>query len=223
MSENKKLACDIVICPPVTLISELRDVLYESSISLGGQDSHHEVSGPYTGDISATMLVDVGCSYVIIGHSERRTLLSESDKIISRKSSVALKAVLSVILCVGEDENQRKNGEELEIVSNQLENSFPIEANEHNVIVAYEPLWAIGTGHMPNISQIQRMNDQIRKSARLLIGRDSDKLRVLYGGSIKPENAEQVLSISGVNGGLVGGSSLSVNDFWKICAHYEEK
>ncbi len=223
VSENNKLACDIVICPPVTLISELRDVLYESSISLGGQDSHYEVSGPYTGNVSATMLADVGCTFVILGHSERRTLHFESNDIVARKASTALNAGLSVILCVGEDENQRRTGDELKIVGNQLKNSLPMEANENNVIIAYEPLWAIGSGQIPSITQIQEMTNQIRESFNLLLGCNPEKLRVLYGGSVKPENAGQILSISGVNGALVGGSSLSVNDFWDICAHYKEK
>lgn len=223
VSENEKLACDIVICPPVTLISELRDVLYESAISLGGQDNHYEVSGPYTGNISATMLVDVGCRYVILGHSERRAHHFESDDIVARKTTAALKAGLSVILCVGEEDNQRETGEELEVVSNQLKNSIPIGANEQNIIIAYEPLWAIGSGQIPSILEIKTMADHIRKSFSRLVQGNSDKLRILYGGSVKPDNATHVLSICGINGALVGGSSLSVNDFWNICAHYKDK
>lgn len=222
VSESEKPACDIIICPPVTFISELRDVLYESGIFLGAQDSHQEISGAYTGNISAPMLADIGCSYVILGHSERRSQHFESDNIIARKTSAAVNAGLSVILCVGEDANHRNSGEELEIVSDQLQRSIPLEANQENIVIAYEPLWAIGTGQIPNSSQIQRMIDKIRASARQKMGNDTDKLRVLYGGSVKPENAKEILSISNVNGALVGGSSLSVNDFWKICAHYIE-
>jgi triosephosphate isomerase len=214
------LACDIVVCPPAPLLFELRDALQSAAIALGGQDCHAEAKGAHTGDISAELLADCGCSYVILGHSERRADHGETSETVCLKAAAALRAGLHAIICVGESEDDRDAGHALSVVGEQLRNSLPEEGGSADIIVAYEPVWAIGTGRTPNAGEIEEMHAHIRELfIELKTGGKSD-LRMLYGGSVKAENAGEILSIAGVYGALVGGASLSPENFWNICAYY---
>ena len=215
-----EVACEIVVCPPATLICELRDVLLGAGIALGGQDCHMADKGAHTGDISADMLADSGCGYVILGHSERRADHGETNEMVRDKFSAALGAGLQAILCVGESEAERDAGRALEVVGEQLEKSLPSVDAGASVVVAYEPVWAIGTGRTPSLGEIGDMHSHIRKSYGAIKTGGENGLRVLYGGSVKVENAADILSVGGVDGALVGGASLSAESFWTICAQY---
>ena len=213
-------ACDIVVCPPATLLFELRDVLQGAGIALGGQDCHGEVKGAHTGDISAEFLADCGCHYVILGHSERRADHGETSAMVAAKVAAAHRAGLRAILCVGESEDDRDGGRALAVVGEQLKKSLPEQGGSADIVVAYEAVWAIGTGRTPNAAEIGEMHAHIRDLFGALKTGGETGLRVLYGGSVKAENAAEILSIDGVDGALVGGASLSAEKFWKICAHY---
>ena len=213
-------ACDIVVCPPAALLLELRDALQGAGIALGGQDCHMEEKGAHTGDTSAELLADCGCNYVILGHSERRADHGETNEIVRMKVVAALRAELRAILCVGESEDEREAGRALEVVGEQLRNSLPDSGGSNNIIIAYEPLWAIGTGRIPSAIEIGEMHQHIRDLFGELKTGGKSGVRVLYGGSVKAENAGEILSIVGVDGALVGGASLSAETFWNICAHY---
>ncbi len=213
-------ACDIVICPPATLLFELRDALQSAGIALGGQDCHSEGMGAHTGDISADMLADCGCSHIILGHSERRMDHGETSKMVCGKVAATLRAGLCAILCVGENEDDREAGTALEVVGEQLRNSLPEAGGSADIVIAYEPVWAIGTGRTPNAGEIGEMHQHIRNLFDALKTGGKSGLRVLYGGSVNAENAGDILSIAGVDGALVGGASLSAEKFWNICAHY---
>ena len=213
-------ACDIVVCPPTALLFELRDALQGAGIALGGQDCHAEEKGAHTGDISAELLADCGCSYVILGHSERRADHGETNEIVRMKVAAALRAELRAILCVGESEEEREAGRALAVVGEQLSKSLPDSGGSANIIIAYEPVWAIGTGRIPSAVEIGEMHQHIRDLFGELKTGGKSGVRVLYGGSVKAENADEILSIAGVDGALVGGASLSAKNFWNICAHY---
>ena len=215
-----ELACDVIICPPATLLFELRDVLQDAGVKLGGQDCHGAPKGAHTGDISAEMLVDSGCGYVILGHSERRADHGDTNELVRCKVSAAIHAGLKIILCVGESEKERDSGRALGVVGEQLKKSLSIEVNGAAVAIAYEPVWAIGTGRTPSIAEIRDMHAHIRKTYEDIKTVGGNGLRVLYGGSVKDKNAADILSIAGVDGALVGGASLSAESFWSICAHY---
>jgi triosephosphate isomerase (TIM) len=204
-----RLGCDILVCPPATLLSEIGGILAGSGMALGGQDCHAASKGAYTGDISAEMLADLGCSYVILGHSERRHGHNETDAIVRSKIAAAWRAGLIAILCVGETQRQREAGEAVEVVSSQLAGSMPDEATTASLVVAYEPVWAIGTGLTATTDDIAAMHVEIR--SRLPSG-----TRILYGGSVNPRNADTILGLRGVDGALVGGASLKADDFWAI-------
>lgn len=213
----EKIECDVVICPPFTLLFELASVLDGTAILLGSQDCHAEASGSCTGDVSALMLADVGCAYAIVGHSERRTEHGESDDDVSAKAAAAHRAGLIAVICVGESAVQRESGQAFAVVDSQVRASIPDSAQIDNTIIAYEPIWAIGTGRTPRLSDIEETHSQIRESWQMRFSRDGAGLRVLYGGSVKAKNAEEVLGIPGVDGVLVGGASLEVGEFWQIC------
>ena len=213
MLKDVRLKCDILICPPVTLIGRIREVLKGTRIRVGGQDCHWAPSGAHTGDISAEMLKDAGCSAVIVGHSERRTDHEESDDIVRAKAEAAHRAGLTAIICIGETLEQRKDGETLAVVERQLEGSLPRAATADNTIIAYEPVWAIGTGLTPTSAEIAEVHAFIRKQAPA-------NIRILYGGSVKPANAAEILAIANVNGALVGGASLKAADFIGIIKAY---
>jgi len=203
------LGCELLVCPPATLLSTVGGVLADSGIALGGQNCHGAPKGAFTGDISAEMLADVGCSYVILGHSERRQGHGETDAVVRGKIAGAWRAGLVAILCVGETHAQRQAGEAVEIVSSQLGGSIPDAADAATLVVAYEPVWAIGTGLTATIEDIAAMHAEIR--SRIPSG-----TRILYGGSVNPKNADAILALSDVDGALVGGASLSADDFWAI-------
>jgi len=198
---------DILICPPATLIGLFATEFSDEGFAIGGQDCHAKASGPHTGDISAEMLADAGAAFVIVGHSERRADHGETDEAVRAKAEAAQRAGLVPIICVGETEAQRKAGKEKEIVGAQLAGSIP--SGEGDYVIAYEPVWAIGTGLTPTTRDIAEMHAFIRAKVR-------DGVRVLYGGSVKPSNAEEILSIVNVHGALVGGASLKAEDFAAI-------
>lgn len=207
---------DVLICPPFTLVAQFTERAKGSSIRIGGQDCQAHVSGAHTGDISATMLEDAGATYVIVGHSERRADHHESDAIVQAKAKAAQDAGLIAILCVGETKAQREAGQTLDVVKSQLSGSVPPESDSGNLVIAYEPVWAIGTGLTPTINDIAEVHHFIRQELGLIIGEDAEKTRILYGGSVKPDNAKELLAVANVNGALVGGASLKAADFLGI-------
>ncbi|MFC2953191.1 triose-phosphate isomerase [Marinicaulis aureus] len=198
---------EVLICPPATLVAAFAASYSDEAIQIGGQDCHPLASGAHTGDISAEMLADAGAAYVIVGHSERRADHGETDAIVKAKAEAAFRAGLTPIICVGETKDEREGGKALEIVGAQLSGSLP-ETGE-TYVVAYEPVWAIGTGLTPTNHDISEMHDFIRSKT-------PEGTRLLYGGSVKPGNAKEILAISNVNGALVGGASLKADDFYPI-------
>lgn len=198
---------DVLICPPATLIAAFASQYSDEAIQIGGQDCHAQESGAHTGDISAEMLADAGAAYVIVGHSERRSDHGESNVFVKAKAEAALRAGLTPIICVGEIREEREAGKALEVVGEQLAGSLPETGD--SFVVAYEPVWAIGTGLTPTKEDIEDMHAFIR-------ARTPEATRILYGGSVKPANAEEILGISNVNGALVGGASLKAEDFFAI-------
>ncbi len=208
--------CEMLICPPATLIAQVAWRCRNKHLKIGAQDCHWEAAGAHTGDISAPMLADAGASYVILGHSERRTDHEETDAEIAAKTEAAWAAGLTAIVCVGESERQRDLGTALPVVGGQLDTSLPAGCTGENLVVAYEPIWAIGTGRTPSPAEIAEMHDFMRAA---LVGRFGDAakdIRLLYGGSVKPANAAEIFGISNVDGALVGGASLKAADFGAI-------
>ena len=207
---------DLLICPPTTVLQVVRDIVQGSSVALGAQDCHADDFGAHTGDINASMLADAGCSHVIVGHSERRADHGESSALVQTKAAAAQSQGLVAIICVGETLYQRDAGETLAVITEQISGSLPDQTNAENTIIAYEPVWAIGTGRTPTLDQMTEVHDHMRD----LLGKhmtDSASVRLLYGGSVNPGNAKEILAIANVNGGLVGGASLKAEDFWTIC------
>ncbi|MDR2008487.1 MAG: triose-phosphate isomerase [Alphaproteobacteria bacterium] len=217
LSKNGDKGAEILVCPPFTLLSKVVGYTADSVIKVGGQDCHFNKSGAHTGDISAAMLVDVGAKYVILGHSERRANHGETNEIVQSKSTAALENGLNVILCIGETLDERKQGKTVGVVSEQIKNSLSSLATPENFVIAYEPIWAIGTGLTPTIEEIAETHMAIRKYLASLAGEDfAQKTRILYGGSLNPANAKEILALSDVDGGLIGGASLKAEDFCKI-------
>lgn len=208
--------CTVVLCPPATLLERLSEIAAPAGIVTGGQDCHAAASGAHTGDVSAQMLVDAGAQYVIVGHSERRTNHGETDEIVRAKAVAALSAGLVPIICVGETESERDAGKAESVVLTQLSGSVPAEWPGQGIVIAYEPVWAIGTGRTPTSADIAQMHDTIRGDLESRFGARGAATAILYGGSMKPSNATEILRISNVNGGLVGGASLLANDFHAI-------
>jgi len=198
---------EILICPPATLVGLFAAEFSDEGIAVGGQDCHANASGAHTGDISAEMMADAGAAYIIVGHSERRADHAETDEIVRLKAKAAWRAGLTPIICVGETADERRAGREKEIVGKQLAGSVPDGADDY--VIAYEPVWAIGTGLTPTASDIADMHGFIRSKIR-------DGVRILYGGSVKPSNAKEILAIANVHGALVGGASLKADDFFAI-------
>jgi triosephosphate isomerase (TIM) len=211
---------ELVICPPATLIAQAAWKLKGGKLGLGAQDCHPEASGPFTGDISAPMLKDAGASYVIVGHSERRTHHHETDELVRAKAEAALKAGLTPIVCVGETQAERQAGQQAAVVIRQLRRSLPPEATSETVVIAYEPVWAIGTGLTPTPGDIAAVHNGIRALLTEIAGPLSAKTRILYGGSVKPTNCRELLGLDNVDGALVGGASLKATDFLAIAAAY---
>ncbi len=203
---------ELLICPPATLLSRLAG----RGVALGGQDCHAAASGAHTGDISAEMLMDAGASAVILGHSERRADHGETDGAVREKALAARRAGLLAIICVGETEAERDAGEALAVVTRQIDGSVPDGAKAADTVIAYEPVWAIGTGRTPSVQEIQEVHGAIRARLRARFGAEGEAMRVLYGGSMKPGNAAEILAAADVDGGLVGGASLKAADFLAI-------
>lgn len=214
-SGGSDLRCDLLICPPFTLIGEISQQLGTSSVAIGGQDCHAEAKGAHTGDVSAEMLADLGCRYVIVGHSERRADHGESSTVVRSKAAAALRAGLVPIICVGETEAERDAGKADQVVRSQLAESLPEGIDADRLVVAYEPVWAIGTGRTARPEDVGAMHAAIREllSERVANGAD---VPILYGGSVKPENARELLAVKDVGGALVGGASLKAEDFLAI-------
>ena len=209
---------DCLICPPATLLAPASDIAKGTALAIGGQDCHAAESGAHTGDVSAEMLAAAGASYVILGHSERRADHAESDEIVSAKAEAALRAGLTPIVCVGESLEQREAGETLSVIQSQLSGSLPDRLAQADFVVAYEPIWAIGTGKVANTDQIGEVHAAIRTSLASRFGASGENAPVLYGGSMKPGNAADILAVQDVNGGLIGGASLKAEDFLAIYA-----
>ena len=207
--------CELLICPPFTALGAVGEALAGSAVALGGQDCHTAEKGAHTGDVSAAMLKDAGCTYVILGHSERRADHGESDALVARKFEAAQRAGLAAIVCVGETLAQRDAGETLAVIDRQLRGSVPDGLATREFAVAYEPVWAIGTGRTPTIAQVEEVHAHIRRTlVGMMAGLES--VRILYGGSVKPDNAMALMHAANVDGALVGGASLVADDFWAI-------
>lgn len=208
---------EILVCPPATLIAPVAEALQGSPVQLGGQDCHAKPSGAHTGDIAAVMLADLGCRYVIVGHSERRTDHGETSAAVRAKAEAALAAGLAAIVCIGETLAERDGGRTLAVIKEQLAGSVPAGATAANTVIAYEPVWAIGTGRTATTAQVAEVHALIRKE---LGGRvqDPEGVRILYGGSVKAANAAELLAVKDVDGALVGGASLKADEFMAIAA-----
>ena len=209
--------CEVLICPPYTLLMAAKKAIKGSRVQLGAQDCHFDAKGAHTGDISPLMLKDMGCQYVIVGHSERRTDHGETNELIAKKASAAIEAGLKVIICIGETEKERDENRTIEVCTTQIMGSVPSNATYQNTVIAYEPVWAIGTGKTPTAQEVEDVHASIRKVISKKLGRaNANKMRILYGGSMKPSNAKELLSLEDVDGGLIGGASLKVADFMAI-------
>ncbi len=206
----------VLVCPPATLIVEAVKAAEGSSIAIGGQDCHAQASGAFTGDISAEMLRDAGATAVIVGHSERRLYHGESNATVAAKTKAARRAGLHPILCVGETEEERSAGRAISVVTAQLKASIAPEVKAADLAVAYEPVWAIGTGKTPMSDEIAQMHEAVRSALSARFGSEAALVRILYGGSVKPENAASILAIPNVDGALIGGASLKAADFLAI-------
>ncbi len=211
---DKPAPGDVLVCPPATLIADAVKAAEGSAIAIGGQDCHALASGAYTGDISAEMLRDAGATAVILGHSERRQYHGETNLIVAGKLKAARRAGLTAILCVGESDKERDSGRAVSIVTQQLQASIPPDIEASDLVVAYEPIWAIGTGRNAKSAEIADMHDAIR--AVLAERFAGAGVRILYGGSVKPDNAAEILSVKNVDGALIGGASLKAADFLAI-------
>ena len=219
----RDLSCEVVLCVPHPYLAQVGGLLEGGRIGLGGQDVSAHEAGAYTGEVSAGMLCDVGCSHVVVGHSERRKYHGESDALVLAKVRRALDAGLVPILCVGESREQRESGATDRVVLAQVESVFGglADVAARKVVVAYEPIWAIGTGKVPTTDQIGEVHDFIRDKLVARFGAEGEAIRVLYGGSVKPSNAAEIFAVANVDGALVGGASLKAADFSPIIAALE--
>lgn len=211
-------AIDFIVCPPATLIAGFAAEARGTRVGIGGQDCHAEISGPYTGDISAEMLRDAGAVAVIVGHSERRHYHKESDATVRAKAVAAQRAGLAAIVCIGETRDERDAGHTSDVLRTQLNGSLPNDGE--NITIAYEPVWAIGTGLTPTRRDIGEMHAFVREQLSSRFGETGRNMRILYGGSVKPDNAQDLLRVDNVDGALVGGASLKADDFLAIAGAY---
>lgn len=214
---------DLMICPPATLVLAASQKAVGTGVAIGGQECHASDGGAHTGDISAAMLFDAGATAVIVGHSERRADHGESDATVKAKAEAARRNALLSIICVGETRAEREAGKTLAVVRRQLKGSIPDQMTARDLVVAYEPVWAIGTGLTPTAGDVAEVHAMIRQDLRRIVGKvEAEKVRILYGGSVKPSNAKELMSIPNVNGALVGGASLKASDFLGIAAAYQD-
>src|SRR6478672_3078563 len=207
---------DLLVCPPATLIADFADKASGSKVVVGAEDCHPTASGAHTGDLSAEMLADAGARAVIVGHSERRADHGEGDALVRQKAEAAWRAGLIAIVCIGETQQQRDQGKTLDICGSQLRGSLPDGSTAANLIVAYEPVWAIGTGLTPTTGDVEQVHRFFRDSLTSRFRGEGARMRILYGGSVKPSNAAELMAVANVNGALVGGASLKASDFLAI-------
>ena len=211
---------DVVVCPPTTLLYVATTLSEDTPLAAGAQDCHPEEKGAHTGDISAEMIADCLGEYCIVGHSERRADHGETDELVARKALACRRAGLTAIVCVGETEDEYRSGAAGRVIARQLAASLPDGSTEQNTIVAYEPVWAIGTGMTPSPDDVRDIHLMIRNALVERFGGPGERMRILYGGSVKPENASELMSVANVDGALVGGASLKAADFLAICEVY---
>jgi triosephosphate isomerase len=214
---------DLLVCPPASLIAGFAERAKGSKLAIGAQDCHPKASGAHTGDLSAEMLADSGASAIIVGHSERRADHGETDELVRQKAEAAWRARLTAIVCIGETQAQRDAGQTLNICGGQLAGSLPDGATSANLVVAYEPVWAIGTGLTPTAKDVEQVHAFIRGVLTDRFKGEGGKIRILYGGSVKPSNAAELMAVANVNGALVGGASLKAADFLAIAAGCQAK
>ena len=220
MLKDVKLKADVMVCPPAIILRRVKSVLAGTKIKVGGQDCHWNPAGAHTGDISPEMLKEAGCSAVIVGHSERRSHHGETDEMVAKKAKGVRRAGLTAIICIGETLDERKAGTTLDVVSHQLKGSVPEAAAAANTVIAYEPVWAIGTGLTPTTAEVAEVHAHIRSELGSIMGGEGAAVRILYGGSVKASNAAELMSQPNVNGALVGGASLKASDFLGIIKVY---
>lgn len=212
-----KPECEFLVCPPFTLLGSVKKALRGAKVALGAQDAHFNNKGAHTGDISPEMLKDIGCQYVILGHSERRADHNESNELINKKSVAVHQAGLKAVICIGETLAERDSGKTIDVCSKQILGSVPEDSTAADTVIAYEPVWAIGTGKTPTTQDVQDVHAAVRKVLAKKVGKaNANKMRILYGGSVKPSNAKEFLSLPDVDGALIGGASLKVADFMAI-------
>lgn len=212
--DEQKSLFEMIICPPAILLSEIAAMLDGAPIHVGAQNCSQYLNGAYTGEISPLMIKDVGARFVILGHSERRGYFGETNEIVSKKAETVIKENLVPIICIGETLEQKESGRAAEVIENQFMNSIPVNATEDNIIIAYEPVWAIGTGKSASVADIVDIMNTIRNVSEVKFG--TKNVNILYGGSVKPSNASEIASIETVGGVLVGGAALKADDFWNI-------
>ena len=209
---------DLLVCPPATLIAAFADRARGRGVAVGAQDCHQNASGAHTGDLSAEMLKDAGAISIIVGHSERRADHGEGDALVRQKAEAAWRAGVTAIVCIGETRAQRDAGQTLDVCGKQLAGSLPDGATSANLVVAYEPVWAIGSGLTPTTADVEQVHRFIREQLAARFKAEGGKMRILYGGSVKPSNAKELMAVANVNGALVGGASLKAADFLAIAA-----
>lgn len=212
---------EALICPPATLLYVATALCDDSPLAIGAQDCHQKPSGPHTGDISAEMIADCFGTHVIVGHSERRTDHAETDHLVRAKATAAFAAELTAIICIGETADEYRAGQKLEVIRRQLTASVPDDANAANTVIAYEPIWAIGTGITPTRDDVEKAHAMMRSELIGRFGDEGKKMRILYGGSVKPDNAMELMGVANVDGALIGGASLKAADFLAIYRVYE--
>ncbi len=218
-ADGVKAKADLLVCPPATLISAFAaKALGSQTISIGAQDCHIKASGAHTGDLSAEILADAGATYIIVGHSERRADCNETNAIVRRKAEAVWRAGLIAIVCVGETQGERDGGRTLDVIGGMLNDSLPDGVTAENTVVAYEPVWAIGTGRTPTAQDVAEVHGFIRERLAARFDGAAAAIRLLYGGSVKPSNAAELMNVANVNGALVGGASLKAADFLAIAA-----
>ncbi|MCB5204114.1 triose-phosphate isomerase [Neorhizobium sp. T786] len=213
---------ETLLCPPATLLYVATALCTDSPLMIGAQDCHQNASGAHTGDISAAMIADCFGTYVIVGHSERRTDHDETDSLIRAKAEAAYEAELTAIICIGETAEERKSGQTLDVLKRQLAGSVPDGATAENTVIAYEPVWAIGSGLTPTVNDVEEAHAFMREELVARFGAEGKKMRILYGGSVKPSNARELMAVANVDGALIGGASLKAADFLAIYGAYEE-
>lgn len=226
MAEGVKSALsakvETLICPPATLLYVATALCDDSPLMIGAQNCHQKQSGAHTGEISAEMIADCFGTHVIVGHSERRTDHAETDALVRAKTEAAYAAELVAIVCIGETEEERRSGKTLDVLKRQLAESLPDAATAENTVIAYEPVWAIGTGLTPTVEDVEEAHAFMRRELVSRFGSEGGKMRILYGGSVKPSNARELMGIANVDGALIGGASLKAEDFLAIYGAYEE-